>query len=60
MLADFFVRLATTLLSSPQVFVALVEALEGGAGQEELVASIRAAQVRATEAAVETDLGPHP
>ncbi len=60
MLADFFVRLGKVLLDNPGALVALVEALEGGAQEADLVANIRAAQIKATEAAVEADLGPRP
>ncbi len=60
MLADFFVRLATALISNPQSFVALIDAIEGGSTEAELVASIKATQIAATEAAVEADLGPRP
>lgn len=60
MLADFFIRFATALAANPQVFVAVIEALEGGSAEADLIASVRAAQVKATEAAVEADLGPRP
>lgn len=58
MLADFFIRLGKVLLANPEAFMALIDALEGGQTEAELVASIRATQIKATEAAVEADLGP--
>lgn len=60
MLADFFIRFGKVLLENPQAIMALVEALEGGMTEAELVASIRASMVAGTEAAVEADLGPRP
>lgn len=60
MLADFFVRLGKVLLANPQAFMALIDALEGGATEEQMVAQIRDGQIKGTEAAVEADLGPRP
>lgn len=60
MLADFLTRLGKLLLANPDAFVALAEALEGGASEAELVALIKAAQVKATEEAVTIDVGPRP
>jgi hypothetical protein len=60
MLADFFARLGKALLANPQVFMAIIDAIEGGMTEDQLVADIRAAQIKAAEAAVTADLGPHP
>jgi hypothetical protein len=61
MLVDDLVRLGTAVAKDAPVFLALVEALEGGVPADELMAQIKAAQIKATEAAVEADLGePHP
>lgn len=58
MLTDDLVRLGTAVAKNAPVFLALLEALEGGTDPEQLMTDIRASQVRATEIAVEADLGP--
>ncbi len=61
MLADFLVRFGKLLLANAGAFVALAEALEGGASEADLVARLKEAQIRATFDAVEADIGePHP
>lgn len=57
MLAEDLLKLLSE--AAPAV-IALAEAFRGGATSDELVASIRAGQIKATEIAVEADLGERP
>ncbi len=57
MLADFLVRFGKLLLENAGAFVALAEALEGGASEADLVARLKEAQIKATFDAVEADIG---
>lgn len=54
-------ELLAALAAAPEVFIALAQALaDGTTKKQDILDAIRAAQVAATVAGVEADLGPRP
>lgn len=54
------VTFLTFLLEHAELINAVWEAIQGGAQKKDVLAAIRQAQIDATNAAVEADLGPRP
>ncbi len=55
-----FVSFLRFLIEHIDLVTAIYDAIDGGMSKEEVLAGIRKAQIAATDAAVEKDLGPRP